>query len=133
MKYLIDTHVCLWAVAETYKLSSTVKNILENSEHAILYSQVSLFEIAIKFKTGKLPDFKVTLEEFNNVLQQKDFTLQPLTNQHLFAYSTANFFSELHKDPFDRCLAAIAYSEKIPFITKDDKFQLYEESLEIIW
>jgi len=83
MKYLIDTHVCLWAVAESHKLSSTVKDILENPEHIILYSQVSLFEIAIKFKTGKLPDFKITLDEFNIVLQQKGFTFQPLTNEHL--------------------------------------------------
>ena len=133
MKYLIDTHVCLWAVAESYKLSPAVKDVLENPGNEILYSQISLFEIAIKFKTGKLPDFKITLEEFNTVLQKKGFTLQPLTNEHLFSYFTANYFSDLHKDPFDRCLAAIASSEKIPFITKDDKFQLYESAIEIIW
>jgi PIN domain nuclease of toxin-antitoxin system len=133
MKYLIDTHVCLWAAAESHKLSSTVKDILESPEHVIFYSQVSLFEIAIKFKTGKLPDFKITLEEFNTVLQQKSFTFQLLTNEHLFTYFNADFFSEVHKDPFDRCLAAIAYLEKIPFITKDDKFQLYKEKIEIIW
>jgi len=133
MKYLIDTHVCLWAVAESHKLSSIVKDILENPEHVIFYSQVSLFEIAIKFKAGKLPDFKISLEEFNAVLQQKGFTFQPLTNEHLFVYFNANFFSELHKDPFDRCLAATAYAEKTSFITKDDKFQLYKESIEIFW
>jgi PIN domain nuclease of toxin-antitoxin system len=102
MKYLIDTHVCLWAVAESHKLSSTVKDILENPEHVIFYSQVSLFEIAIKFKTGKLPDFKIRLEEFNTVLQEKGFTFQPLTNEYLFAYFNTDFFSEIHKDPFDR-------------------------------
>ena len=133
MKYLIDTHVCLWAVAENNKLSSTVIEILENPENEIIYSQISLFEIAIKYKTGRLSDFKITLEEFNIVLQQKGFTFQHLTNEHLFSYFTANFFSDLHKDPFDRCLAAIVDYEKILFITKDDKFQLYKNRINIIW
>ena len=133
MKYLIDTHVCMWAVAESHKLSLKAKEILEYPENEILYSQVSLFEIAIKFKTGKLPDFNITLEEFNATLQQKGFTFQPLINEHLFSYFNAGFFSDLHKDPFDRCLAAIAYFEEIPFITKDDKFRLYANELTIIW
>lgn len=47
MRYLIDTHVCLWAVAEKHKLSARVKEILENPENEILYSQVNLLEIAI--------------------------------------------------------------------------------------
>jgi PIN domain nuclease of toxin-antitoxin system len=38
MRYLIDTHVCLWAVAEKHKLSAHVKEILENPENEILYS-----------------------------------------------------------------------------------------------
>jgi PIN domain nuclease of toxin-antitoxin system len=60
-KFLIDTHVCLWAVAETDKLSIHVKEILQNPENVILFSQISLLEIAIKFQTGKLPHFNVTL------------------------------------------------------------------------
>lgn len=35
MRYLIDTHVCLWAVAEKHKLSVRVKEILENPENEI--------------------------------------------------------------------------------------------------
>lgn len=122
MKYLIDTHVCLWAVAEKQKLSAHVEAILENPEIEILYSQVSLLEIAIKFQAGKLPDFEVTLEILNDTLQQKGFTILPLTNKHLSAYFNCNFFSEEHRDPFDRCL-----------ITKDAKFQLYKNKVNIVW
>ncbi len=133
IKYLIDTHVCLWAVAESHKLSPRVKEILENPEIEILYSQISLLEIAIKVQSGKFADFKITLEEFNNTLQQKGFTFQRLTNEHLFAYFHCNFFSEQHRDPFDRCLAAIADFEKTAFITKDEKFKMYINTLQIIW
>lgn len=133
MKYLIDTHVCLWAVAEIHKLSSTVKENLENPENEILYSQVSLLEIAIKFQVGKLPDFKVTLEVFNNFLQQKGFTIMPLSEKHLFRYFSCNFFTDHHRDPFDRCLVAIADSEQVGIITNDEKFQLYKNRIDIIW
>lgn len=62
MRYLIDTHVCLWAVAEKHKLSARVKEILENPENEILYSQVNLLEIAIKFQVGRLPVLKSPLK-----------------------------------------------------------------------
>lgn len=132
MKYLIDTHICLWAVAETKKLSPRVKNILEDPQIEILYGQVSLLEIAIKFQVGKLPDFKVTLEIFDDFLKQKSFTLLPLTDSHLFAYFNCSFFKDQHRDPFDRCLVAIADYEQTAIITNDEKFQLYKNRIEII-
>ena len=133
MRYLIDTHVCLWAVAEKHKLSARVKEILENPENEILYSQVSLLEIAIKFQVGKLPDFKVSLDKFNDFLQQKGFTMLPLEDKHLFAYFNCSFFTDQHRDPFDRCLVAIADCEQVGTITNDEKFQLYKSKINIIW
>lgn len=125
MKYLIDTHVCLWAVAEKQKLSNHVTNIPEDPIIEIFYSQVSLMEIAIKFKVGKLPDFEVSLNTFNDTLQQKGFKMMPVTISQLSAYFNCNFFSDHHRDPFDRCLLAIAYCEQLEIITKDEKYQLY--------
>ncbi len=133
MKYLIDTHVCLWAVAEKQKLSARIKEILEDPEILIIYNQVSLLEIAIKYQTGKLPDFKITLELFDETLKQKGFTMQPIINDHLSAYFNCNFFSEYHRDPFDRYLLAVADFEQAAIITKDDKFQLYKTRIEIVW
>jgi PIN domain nuclease of toxin-antitoxin system len=133
MRYLIDTHVCLWAFAEKQKLSTRVKEILENFENEILYSQLSLLEIAIKFRVGKLPGFKLSLEQFNDFLQEKGFTHLPLEDKHLFAYFNCNFFSEEHRDPFDWCLVAIADTLQVALITNDEKFHLYKNSIDIIW
>ena len=133
MKYLLDTHVCLWAVAEKQKLSASVTEILEEPENVILYSQVSLLEIAIKYQTGKLSDFNVSMEVFHRTLQEKGFTPLRITDEHLYAYFDCNFFSEQHRDPFDRCLLAIADFEKAMFVTKDDKFQLYKNRISIVW
>lgn len=58
MRYLIDTHVCIWAIFEKQKLSAYTKNLLENPAVEVVVSQISLWEIAIKQQIGKLPDFK---------------------------------------------------------------------------
>ncbi len=112
MKYLIDTHVCLWSVAEMHKLTQRVVEILEDADNEILYSQISLLEIAIKFQVGKLSHFDISLENFNDTLQQKEFTLLALMENHLFAYFDSTHFSNEHRDPFDRCLLAIAEVEQ---------------------
>ena len=48
MKYLLDTHVILWAGLDVKRLSRKVKSILENPENVLYFSPISLWEIAIK-------------------------------------------------------------------------------------
>ena len=43
MEYLIDTHVCIWAIADKEKLSAAVSTILEDAGNKILVSQASLY------------------------------------------------------------------------------------------
>lgn len=52
MAYLIDTQILIWSLSNPSKLSDSTKKYLENSE--IFVSQISLFEITIKQKIGKL-------------------------------------------------------------------------------
>lgn len=82
---------------------------------------------------GKLPDFEISLEEFNTFLQQKGFSNLPLSDKHLIAYFSCSFFTDQYRDPFDRCLVAISDSEQIGIITNDEKFQLYKNTIEVIW
>ena len=48
MKYLLDTHIILWAGFDTKRLSRKAKAILENPENVLYFSPVSLWEISIK-------------------------------------------------------------------------------------
>ena len=133
MRFLIDTHVCLWAVAEKHKLSGRSREALEDLKNEIYFSQVSLLEIAIKFQTGKLANFNVSLPVFNDALLKMGFILLPIKNDHLYTYFSTNLFSENHRDPFDRYLLATAAYEHCGIITKDEKFQFYNNSVEIVW
>ena len=48
MKYLLDTHVIMWALIDSPKLSKEVKQILFNNDNTIYYSTVSAWEVEIK-------------------------------------------------------------------------------------
>ena len=52
MKYLVDTHILLWALFDSKQLSDKLKDRLRKSECCI--SIASLWEIAIKNSSGKL-------------------------------------------------------------------------------
>ena len=54
MKVLVDTHTFIWALLHDHRLTPKAKGILRSDEHELVFSLASLWEIAIKIKTGKL-------------------------------------------------------------------------------
>ena len=132
MDYLLDTHTCIWAIGKQTKLSATVRDILLNQENNFWVSKISLFEIAIKLKIGKLQEFKTSLPEFIQSLYLSGYKMLPVKDEHLETYNIIDF-DESHRDPFDRYLLAAAHFEKMAIITKDEKFGTYNKIVQIIW
>jgi PIN domain nuclease of toxin-antitoxin system len=58
MRYLVDTQIFIWTLISPDNLTAQTRQILQSNE--IFVSQVSLFEIAIKQKIGKLPELPLT-------------------------------------------------------------------------
>lgn len=81
--------------------------ILKDPKNIILFSQISLFEIAIKQKIGKLPSFYATVEEVYKQAISDGFTFIPIHNHHIYRYGQIPF-PDQHHDPFDRLLIAKA-------------------------
>jgi PIN domain nuclease of toxin-antitoxin system len=92
MNYLLDTHVCIWAIAEQAKLSSKVKEILQNQENQFWISKISLFEIAIKLKIGKLPEFKPSLSEFIGSIYLSGYEMLPVKDEHFENNTVSTYF-----------------------------------------
>ncbi len=132
MNYLLETHTCIWAISEQNKLPARVKAILQNTENMFWVSKISLFEIVIKMKIGKLPDFKISLPEFIQSVYLSGFEMLPVKDEHLETYNIIDF-NDSHRDPFDRYLLAAAHFENFTIITKDEKFSLYSKIVQIIW
>lgn len=58
MKFLLDTHLLLWAAGEPDRLTSATRILLGDPLNELLFSAASLWEVAIKRGLGR-PDFRV--------------------------------------------------------------------------
>lgn len=117
-RYLIDTHILLWAAEDNARLHK-VKDLLSDSANIILYSPLSICEIYIKTATGKL----TLLDDFSPHLDDLDFTSLPFTLDHAEKLKTLPWH---HKDPFDRMIIAQASYENFPLITADTAIHRYD-------
>ena len=131
MSYLIDTHVLIWMLTDTRKLSESVFSILQNAENRVYVSAVSLWEISIKLKIGKLEIQGIKPDDFLKTILKQDIHLLPLDAEIAASYHQ---LKSVHKDPFDLMLAWQAINYKLPLISKDDCFREFKKKgLDLIW
>ena len=126
MRLLLDTAVLIYVVQAPERLSKRAAATLENSENALELSTISITEIAIKASLGKL---KVTAAMARQAVQDLGVRILPYTGEHALRLFELPLH---HGDPFDRQIIAQALSEKIPVMTPDESFRLYN-GLRIIW
>ena len=119
-RYLIDTHVLLWWMFDDPKLNCNSRGIIQNPANRIVVSSASAWEIATKYRIGKLPEAKELLEDYSNILQKAKFSQLSITTAHALR---AGLLSIQHRDPFDRMIMAQSELEKIPVITYDSAFK----------
>jgi PIN domain nuclease of toxin-antitoxin system len=119
MKYLLDTHVLLWAAVG--KLSPTAAKYIKDESNELYFSPVSIWEIVIKRHMDR-KDFKVEPLLFYQGLRRAGYLELLVTAKHALAVERLPM---LHKDPFDRLLLAQAISEELIFLTADETVALY--------
>jgi len=131
MKYLLDTQIAIWSLEDSSNLSTPIRSILENPRNTLFVSPISLIEISIKFKLGKLPQFVISVEEVTKQLLNDGFELLPIELGQIYSYQSIPFYED-HRDPFDRMLLAVALYEQIPIISSDEKFERYKLLLPVL-
>jgi len=115
MKVLLDTHLLLWVAGSPKRLSKEARTILEDPLNELLFSAVSLWEIAIKQGLDR-SDFQVDARVLRRGLLDNGYLELPINSAH--AVSIASMPSR-HKDPFDRIIVAQATVEGITLLTTD--------------
>ena len=123
MRVLLDTQVWLWMLAAPERLSESARALVVAGENELLLSAASAWEIAIKYALGKL-----RLPEAPGVLVPRLMVrtgITPLPLHHRHALHVASL-PPRHRDPFDRLLVAQAQIERLPILTADRNFALYE-------
>ena len=115
MKLLLDTHVLLWALQDSPRLSAEARVLIEEEENILLFSAISMAEVAIK-NALRRPDFEIDPHIVRRTLIDDGYLEVPLTSAHAVAVAG---LPPIHKDPFDRLLVAQAMVEGITLITED--------------
>ena len=129
MRILLDTHIALWALTDTAKLSEEVIHMLESGKNKVYYSIASVWEIAIKHRI-RPEQMPISEEEFVELCEKTGFEKLPIEPEHIFLLKTLTRPMEApkHNDPFDRILLAQAKYEKLSFITHDSLIPYYGEN-----
>jgi PIN domain nuclease of toxin-antitoxin system len=117
-RFLLDTHIWLWAATEPHKLTSEVHRLLNSPETDRFLSPISLWELSVlvqKKRFALKEDFAVWVQRSISDLNLKETSLS-----WKVAYEM-RYILPNHKDPADRFLAATAVAYDLTLVTVDQK------------
>lgn len=123
MRLLLDTHVALWAIADSSRLTRQAREYILAAGNEIYVSAATLWEIAIKHALGR-ERMPVSAAEAGYYFSQAGYINLPVTSAH--AVQVADL-PPVHADPFDRMLAAQAIYEPLHLLTHDKTLAAYSE------
>lgn len=111
MRFLLDTHVLLWALADAPELGVRAREEMHQAE-AMFVSAASIWEAQIKAGLGKLalPD------GFLAAVAASGFSELVIDWESVRAVQGVEL---PHRDPFDRLLVAQARCEQLQLLTAD--------------
>ena len=127
MTGILDTHTFVWWADNSPKLPPTAGTFIRDPANTLFLSVVSVWEIVIKHKLGKLP-LSQPLGAFLSRLPATGITVLPVQIDHALAVDR---LPNPHRDPFDRLLAAQAIVEGAVLLTADKIFQQYPVT--VVW
>ncbi len=115
MKLLLDTHTLLWWLNDDVQLEHRARELIANPGNDVLVSTVSLWEIVIKVRVGKL---QADIGEISQTIGHQGFSLLNISPVHLTALDSLPFHAD-HRDPFDHLLISQAITEGAIFVSED--------------
>ena len=118
MRLLIDTHVALWWWRPSRLLSAAARDAIAGAD-VVFVSAVTGFEIANKFRLGKLDMIGDPAMELPRLMAAHDFLPLQVSDAHALA---AGLLPGHHRDPFDRIIAAQALVEGLTLVSRDPAF-----------
>ncbi|MBA4369283.1 MAG: PIN domain nuclease [Desulfobacterium sp.] len=113
---LLDTHIFLWWLFDDKRLSEDCRQIIRDTDNSIYISSASVWEIATKYRLGKLPEASSVAKDVPLWIRRAGFQSLDITPDHA---QLAGSWDKQHRDPFDRMLAAQASIENLFFMSGD--------------
>ena len=122
MRLLLDTCTFLWLAADAPELSSTARDSCRDPGNEIFLSAVSVWEIAIKYRLGRLA---LPEPPARYVVSRRTWLqIEPLAFDEAGAVHDA-LLPTHHRDPFDRALVSQAILGGMSIVTPDTEIGRY--------
>jgi PIN domain nuclease of toxin-antitoxin system len=109
--------------AEPERLGSQARSLVEVDGTELLLSAASVWEIAIKVRSGKLSLPEPVATYVPSRMQSS--RVSPLVVTHVHAAGVADLPGH-HRDPFDRLLVVQALTEGLAILSSDTQLDAYD-------
>jgi PIN domain nuclease of toxin-antitoxin system len=125
---LLDTHIALWAISDSPKLSARARDLICAPTAQVWVSAASVWEIAIKHLLGR-GDMPVSGKQALRYFQDAGYQLLAVEAEHAAAVEE---LPAHHQDPFDRILVAQAWVEPMRLLTRDATVAKYSDAIILV-
>ena len=119
---MLDTHTVLWWSTDDAALPVSARKHIAQYGTSVFVSAASSWEVATKFRLGRLPGAADLVADFGGFLVRQNFVELPVSAAHGIR---AGVLPGPHKDPFDRMLIAQAQAENLAIVSNDKIFDRY--------
>lgn len=129
---LLDTHAWAWSLTADRQLSARAIALIEQAEN-VFVSPISLFEVGQKVRIGKWPDMEPYVDRLPQLVEEQGGRFAVLTPEVCLKAATMEW---VHRDPFDRFLAATAMETGMPLVSADtvfDELATHERWIARLW
>lgn len=115
MRVILDTCALVWLTLDPTLLSAKAHKLIARSE-SLLVSSISIWEIGVKAKKGKI-ELGTDYQDYVDRVAMTD-TIQIVPVDHRIWVESVTLDWK-HRDPADRVIVSLAKMLGLPFITDD--------------
>jgi PIN domain nuclease of toxin-antitoxin system len=127
MRILLDSHVFVWAKCAPENLSDEARAALIDPANDVFVSVASAWELWIKHARKPMQELASLLDAgaagFLHAARESGIDMLDITLEHT---ATAGVLPPVHRDPFDRMIAAQGIADRMSVMTSDPVFKRYK-------
>nr|VFJ63449.1 MAG: PIN domain nuclease, a component of toxin-antitoxin system (PIN domain) [Candidatus Kentron sp. FW] len=127
---LLDTCAIIWDALAPHRLTPHAKWAIHDSGKPLMICDISIWEISMLMKRGRLVVDETPSGFMNLVLEARNPRVQGITPE--IAELSVNLGPEINNDPADRLIAATSIRLNAPVVTADKNLRA-ASIVETIW